>query len=537
MTIGFLVTMIWVLRPELPTLLFGNALARHKGNTLLLLLSAVWLIGSLAETELNSQLPMLQERVQAMRGVQIEMANAQGFTKPMPLVDRVGLHSEVQDQANEPDTVLFTVESQQPPGYMRTVSFSDFDGEQWRNRWDGRRRRANELLGVRATTLLTWRREPAAANMVLPGPWYSLSREQSTDGLLTFDVSIPFGRGGLVPVPVGSRWIQCALSPRTRALMLDAHRNVWSGAVNNQRYRLLGQSGSETFDTTGNPVTSEYLNTLLVIPPTEQFWIERVAAQRFANAGTFEQRCRAVETFFVNNFEYATQNSIAQVRGNRTKLQTFVEDQMAAHCEYFAAATVLLLRSQGIPTRLSTGYLVYELDNNRELFAARKRNAHAWAEAYDASTNRWRVVESTPGTESYINRLEDAERNQTTEDQVAGQETDYALGGSLRRAWEWLLMMIWRFFLWQHSWIVFTICIVLLLLYRTSQHVHRYDGWRYSKEVRRADRKAKRLGYQRGVEETCLRFAERLGRDPRPQAQQLATWYAKHGNERYQMAV
>ncbi len=542
MTISFLVALVWVLRPELPVLFFGDSLMRHKGNTLLMLLSGVWLVGSIADQQLATQLPALQQQVQAWRGIEIDMVSSQQVRGTTPLVDRVGLSSQVDDRLDGPETVLFEVAGSQPPGYMRTVSFTLFDGDRWRNRWEGHGRQGTDLQVVQVAKG-TPTAEASPLESQSSHPWFALLKsrtakdqtdhQESDKPLRDFEVTIPYGRGKLVPVPIGCEWIQCGLDPRTSVLLLDVHGNVWPGSISNQRYRVLTSKTNDSSEPFEPKISDAYMASLLAVPPGEQRWIEQVKPRVFRSGNRFDQRCRDVEQFFLDEFAYATENDIDQVRGRRTKLQTFIEDRKAAHCEYFAAASVLLLRSQAIPARLSTGYLVYELDNDEEDFAARKRNAHAWAEAYDATANRWRVVESTPGTSEYIERNAVPDSQRAKDARLAdgdAQQTFYALMGTI---WNWTQLQLWRFFSWQHSWVLLTFVVLALLTYRTYQHSHRFDGRCYSKEARRADRLAKRLGYERGIEETCVRFAYRLASDERPQAKQLATWYIDYGHSRY----
>lgn len=75
-------------------------------------------------------------------------------------------------------------------------------------------------------------------------------------------------------------------------------------------------------------------------------------------------------------------------------LRDLMLKRKAGHCEYFAAATVLLLRQAGIPARLANGYAVDEYDSRLDLYIVRSRHAHAWAIAYINGV--WLVVESTP---------------------------------------------------------------------------------------------------------------------------------------------
>src|SRR5207253_2703424 len=64
------------------------------------------------------------------------------------------------------------------------------------------------------------------------------------------------------------------------------------------------------------------------------------------------------------------------------------------HCEYFATATVLLLRQAGVPARYVVGYSAQEFSTLEGAFIVRNRHAHAWAQALVAG--RWVVVDTTP---------------------------------------------------------------------------------------------------------------------------------------------
>jgi hypothetical protein len=75
-------------------------------------------------------------------------------------------------------------------------------------------------------------------------------------------------------------------------------------------------------------------------------------------------------------------------------LRNFILKSKAGHCEYFAAATVLLLRQNGIPARFATGYSVSEYLPEQDLYLVRRRDAHAWAIAY--LDGIWQPIDSTP---------------------------------------------------------------------------------------------------------------------------------------------
>ena len=71
-----------------------------------------------------------------------------------------------------------------------------------------------------------------------------------------------------------------------------------------------------------------------------------------------------------------------------------MDKRRAGHCEYFASATALLLRSLGVPSRYVVGYAVVEWNANLAMYTVRERHAHAWAEAW--VNGRWITVDTTP---------------------------------------------------------------------------------------------------------------------------------------------
>jgi hypothetical protein len=100
----------------------------------------------------------------------------------------------------------------------------------------------------------------------------------------------------------------------------------------------------------------------------------------------------AIERFFAEHFFYSTIQ-----RGRypaRKSLSRFLEEDRAGHCEYFASATVLLLREAGVPARYTVGYSVQEYNAIQNRYLLRARHAHSWAEAF--IDGRWRAVDTTP---------------------------------------------------------------------------------------------------------------------------------------------
>ncbi|MBI2316297.1 MAG: transglutaminase domain-containing protein [Betaproteobacteria bacterium] len=105
----------------------------------------------------------------------------------------------------------------------------------------------------------------------------------------------------------------------------------------------------------------------------------------------------AVEGYFAENFTYSTyQPRTAAGQGNATAIADFLQRTRSGHCEYFATATVLLLRSAGIPARYATGFSVQEWSELERAYVARERHAHSWTRAW--VDGAWRDVDTTPAT-------------------------------------------------------------------------------------------------------------------------------------------
>jgi hypothetical protein len=84
---------------------------------------------------------------------------------------------------------------------------------------------------------------------------------------------------------------------------------------------------------------------------------------------------------FSPQYRYALQLDFERDR-RLDPIEDFVVNHHTGHCEYFASALVLMLRSQGIPARIAIGYKGGEYNMLGEYFVVRQKHAHAWVEAW-----------------------------------------------------------------------------------------------------------------------------------------------------------
>ena len=131
------------------------------------------------------------------------------------------------------------------------------------------------------------------------------------------------------------------------------------------------------------------------VPEAERGTMQKLAEDlKLDEMPSDRQKIRAVERYFATRFAYSL-----NVPRHRDPLRYFLTQSHRGHCEYFATATVLLLRQAGVPARYATGYLVRDSARHGDTCLVRARDAHAWALACVTNNNRgiWEQVDTTPG--------------------------------------------------------------------------------------------------------------------------------------------
>jgi transglutaminase-like putative cysteine protease len=78
-------------------------------------------------------------------------------------------------------------------------------------------------------------------------------------------------------------------------------------------------------------------------------------------------------------------------------IEHFLFDTKLGHCEYFAGALCMMLRSEGIPARVVEGFAGVERTSSPNDFIVRFSRAHAWVEA-DLDGVNWTTLDATPGS-------------------------------------------------------------------------------------------------------------------------------------------
>ncbi|MFZ5875522.1 MAG: transglutaminase TgpA family protein [Nitrospirota bacterium] len=105
------------------------------------------------------------------------------------------------------------------------------------------------------------------------------------------------------------------------------------------------------------------------------------------------ERAAAIEAYLLTNYRYTLATLSEPPPAD--PVNYFLFERKEGHCEYFASAMVLMLRSVGIPARLATGYPATQKNPITGYFEIRRFDGHAWVEAYMDGVG-WTLFEPTP---------------------------------------------------------------------------------------------------------------------------------------------
>lgn len=529
---AFITAQFLVMREDLPSLMVGTRVMREKAWTLILVLLAMLSVAVLFQNSMERDLQQLRRSLGSIQAS--EMDNAYLVGSDASFVQRVGLDSIAAIQRVNPDKSVFDVESESPPGYMRTLSFTSFDGRNWRIQPTG------SPLGSES-------RNVPPADLPLHWPAIQLPTSDAAFPLADLHgnpsrqmtISVLSGAGALVPIPLDAATILGA-ARKQNGLALDVHGNVRPGSLDNRFYQVLCGNFSSP------PLASTYQQSLLQVPKVDRPYLRRLAellADGESQIAASEAADR-VAKFFQREFEYTLETIKPRLGELRSPMRAFLEDRHAAHCEYFASATVLLLRSLQIPSRLSTGYLVYEFNDEADSYQATNGNAHAWAEYFHEASGRWMVVESTPGIPAYLAQFSLDGPGAATEERSQKSERGWlvwrSLSDALRFMFHALAVWLMRLLNSRFAWLSPLAALALLYWIRKLKLRRRQPKLscedRVSEWTKKADALALQWGYRRDRHETCQQFASRLREERSHELDRLAAWYTSFEGLRYRSA-
>ena len=126
--------------------------------------------------------------------------------------------------------------------------------------------------------------------------------------------------------------------------------------------------------------------------------VTRLAEQIAAPAKTEFDKAAAIESYLRSRYQYTLELPRTTPAD---PIANFLFDRKQGHCEYFASAMAVMLRTLHIPSRVVNGFRSDEFNDVTGNYVVRAKDAHAWVEAYFPGYG-WQTFDPTPGGGSSI---------------------------------------------------------------------------------------------------------------------------------------
>ena len=141
-----------------------------------------------------------------------------------------------------------------------------------------------------------------------------------------------------------------------------------------------------------NIAYGEGLRNYLQLPLDEDRRIFELAYKVVGNSSNRYDKAKSIEKYLQNNFGY----TLDQKAGGEQPLSDFLFNIREGHCEYFATSMAIMLRTQGIATRIVNGFHGGEYNDSIDMTVIRQRHAHSWVEVYFPKEDSWVTFDPTP---------------------------------------------------------------------------------------------------------------------------------------------
>ncbi len=316
----------------------------------------------------------------AFRHLVPERYHLAGFSNEVTL----GQIGELKQQSTSVMHVRFFGVSQQYPLKWRGTALAEFDGRRWYNEM-----RRDEPLRVESGQV---RLNPNTDNPRF-GPYISYQVHLKPIGT---DALFVAGQPEFLQIPAPIVYRTSVGGFRLSYATSDGIRYVV--------YSFLGEPGPNQIRNLGllrpEPLSPNDHDLYLRLPALDAR-IPALARRIVAGQSTDFDRAAAITRYLRTRYGYTTELLSRPVED---PLADFLFNRRKGHCEYFASAMAVLLRTQNIPSRVVTGFQsgIYNPLSGWQVIRA--SDAHSWVEAWFPDQG-WITFDPTPPDPTRQNAL------------------------------------------------------------------------------------------------------------------------------------
>ncbi len=284
-----------------------------------------------------------------------------------------GAAMPLRGSAGRGDQILFTVTTEYP-GYWKAQSYDIYIGQGW--------------------TTSQGLRQPAVAQTSKSQPQDYPKREKVAQrvGLMS-PGDVLFATGQPLEVSIPAFMVVSRTAPQpSDVLSLRAPGELKASTT----YDVVSSVSIATADDLRKAsadypkwVTDQYLQLPNGLPPR----VRSLALDIAGPASTPFDKASAIQDY-LHGFQKDL--DINPPLTTADAVDYFLFESKSGYSDYFASAMVVMARAAGIPSRLATGYLTGQLDDQSKSFVVREADAHSWTEVYFPGYG-WIEFEPSPG--------------------------------------------------------------------------------------------------------------------------------------------
>ncbi len=308
------------------------------------------------------------------RGSLGEVGGYPGFAETMDTSVRGDLGDQIVMRVRAPK-----------PDFWRGQTFTKFDGRLWSVSPDVGRRRNGPQIDVPATLGDLPRRGVALETEELVQTYYveadlpNVVFAAARPDVVTLD-------GAVYTRPDGALRSDVTLNKGSVYTVVSKRTQVTSESL-----RAQGDI-SDGFAAVTDPTRRSLIEPYLAIPAsTTQRTIDLANELRRPGASTYDT-ILAYQSWLSLNTEYDLNAPIPAEGADAVDDYLFVSQR--GFCEQIASSLAIMLRSQGVPTRIATGYVPGVRDKVSGVFEVRASDAHAWVEVWFPDSG-WQAFDPT----------------------------------------------------------------------------------------------------------------------------------------------
>jgi hypothetical protein len=256
----------------------------------------------------------------------------------------------------------------------------------------GRERMAGQLSLLKGMSLETVKGSRWESSPITPpheGLRLRSELEGSSDPEAEFFLSP--SRAGIVPLPYGPLWLRQPLPMSLRPGEGGSLR--WSFIPSSGLPLKVGWQVREQLPTERGGLLGERRRALLTATGPEHESARRLSLEWAPEALAPRLLAAKLEGELQRTCTYTLDNPSG---GASNPLSHFLEVSHAGHCEYFASALALMLRTRGVPARVAAGYRLGPWIPEGGYFLVTQNQAHAWVEYWDDVSRQWLLADPTP---------------------------------------------------------------------------------------------------------------------------------------------